>query len=202
MISKEKINTLKELFKEAMLSKKFNQNFNLIFGNNGVIFRPKQNDLNMLCVKTPLTNELQNINPNSKSFELTPEKQKILTNFLCNEGTLTYSISQDIKTYQAIQKHKNLIQHIPKFYEYETQSEYKFIIMDYIEGTHVETTSPSDYKNPHATITLESIYSLFQEKGFYFEDRVEVIFHPNKKTYTIIDLGGLYKHGEDNGSNS
>lgn len=194
LVSKEKINTLKELFKEAMLSKKFNQNFNLIFGNNGVIFRPKQNDLNMLCVKTPLTNELQNINPNSKSFELKTEEEKILTDFLFKEGTLTYSISQDIKMYQEIQKHKKLIQYIPNFYECETQSGYEFIIMDYIEGTHIETTSPSNYKNPHTTITLESIYLLFQEKGFYFEDRVEFIFNPNKKTYTIIDLGGLYKH--------
>lgn len=88
--------------------------------------------------------------------------------------------------YQEIQKHKKLIQYIPNFYEYETQSGYEFIIMDYIEGTHIETTSPTNYKIPHTTITLESIYSLFQEKGVYFEDRVEVIFNPNKKLTLLL----------------
>lgn len=88
--------------------------------------------------------------------------------------------------YQEIQKHKKLIQYIPNFYEYETQSGYEFIIMDYIEGTHIETTSPTNFKNPHTTITLESIYSLFQEKGGYFEDRVEVIFNPNKKLTLLL----------------
>lgn len=85
--------------------------------------------------------------------------------------------------YQEIQKHKKLIQYIPNFYEYETQSGYEFIIMDYIEGTHIETTSPTNYKNPHTTITLESIYSLCQEKGVYFEDRVGLFLIPIKNLH-------------------
>ncbi|HFJ9423017.1 TPA: hypothetical protein ACGW48_004535 [Bacillus paranthracis] len=193
MLKKQKVETLKEMFKMAMVSHDFNKNFNLTFGNNGVIFRPKDEELKMFCIKTPLVAALQTIKPNGENFKLTEEGKMIFKEVFSGEdGVLTRSISTDIKNYKELQKNEILIKYIPKFYYYEVNTELDFIIMDYIEGEYIESMNPFNCNDPNEEM-LAKIYRMFKNEGFTLIDRIEAIYDKKNKKCTIIDLGSFLK---------
>jgi hypothetical protein len=108
MFSKDKIEAVKKLFKEVEKTKEFVIKFDLKFGNNAVILRPKQEELKMLCVKTPLLGIFADIKPVEEKDELTEDEKAMLDNVLSDEGILDFSITNDIKVYEKIVKHEEL----------------------------------------------------------------------------------------------
>ncbi|AMV09890.1 hypothetical protein GT3570_02885 [Geobacillus thermoleovorans] len=188
MVTTKEINKVKELFKEAIRTGEFKSKFDLIFGNNGVILRPKAQELKSLCVKSQLVKALSDLKPNEQKPKLPKEQDELFNEVFSKKGVLTYSISRDIEIYEEIQKHKELIEYVPQFYFSETHEEPNFIIMDFIEGEYIERMLLTDGDRD-----LLDIYGLFREKGFEIIDRLEAIYNRKKNHYTIIDLGSFCK---------
>ncbi|TWI56332.1 hypothetical protein [Halalkalibacter nanhaiisediminis] len=192
MLLRNKVQKLKELFKESLIKEEIDKEFDLKFGNNGVILRPKDIELRMLCVKSPMIGILKSIKPVQQEVCLNKEEQEIFNEVFSNKGVLTYSVEADILNYKEIIKHTDLIGFIPTFYYYEDNTEHDFIIMDYIDGDYLEKMVLSDCTQP-VIDKLDGVFCKFKEKGFDIGDRLEAIFIKEENKYIIIDLGGLVK---------
>lgn len=171
-----------------MESKEFANKFTFIFGNNGVILRPKGNILGSLCVKTPLIGIFKKL----KLAESNEEWRVDEFDKAKEECILTYSIRQDIDIYNEISKNDELFPHIPTFHHYETSEKTEFIIMDFIEGDYIETMILPNCTNPSLK-EFDNIVCKFRNNDFDFIDRVEAI-HNKEDSYKLIDLGGIIKH--------
>ncbi|MCM3412701.1 hypothetical protein [Metabacillus litoralis] len=180
----KQVQAVKELFKKTINTTEVENVFEMYFGNNGVILRPKEQSLKSLCVKTPLTNFLITKKPRNSEVNMSEEEKKIF------ENLLTYSITMDIKMYNEFQKHKELVKYIPRFYYEEINKGHDFIIMDYIEGEYFESIGPFNCQNPQQD-SLDYIYCLLISEGFDIADRLEAIYNREKSRFIIVDLGGL-----------